>query len=122
MVLSGDEKAMSTLPEEDKEQRIAALNMSVSKAQAALSRLDQEYDSLDKQEKQLLQVMERLHKEENCLSQALEEASETGADRLARDRQEREHAAVARLEMAMFDCDESDRSSYGDGKESGGNV
>jgi len=93
---------------ETKEQQAAALETTVSKAQAALSRLDEEYKDLDQEEQQLMLLLHKTQSEEACLRQALKEATETGAQRRAREMKQKEDAAVARMESALFESDSSD--------------
>jgi predicted RNase H-like nuclease (RuvC/YqgF family) len=92
----------------EKEQKAAALDASVSKAVAAVTRLDDEYEKLNREESNMMAVLERLEREEVSLQKAMQEASESGADRLKMDRKEREDAALARLENALFETDSSD--------------
>ena len=92
----------------EKEQRAAALDASVSKAAAAITRLDDEYAKLNNEERNMMHILERLKREEAALQKALQEASVSGAERLRRDRKERDDAAVARLESALFEIDTSD--------------
>jgi predicted RNase H-like nuclease (RuvC/YqgF family) len=92
----------------EKEQKAAALNVSVSKASAAITRLDDEYEKLNREERNMMAILERLKREQASLQAAIQEASESGADRLRKDRKEREDAAMARLENALFESDTSD--------------
>jgi hypothetical protein len=103
----------------DKEQQEAALELSVEKAQAALTRLDEEYSTLDQEESKLMIMMENVRKEETCLHEALKEATESGAERRARDKKERDDAVVARLESALFESDSSDEDDNDTAKKSG---
>ena len=91
----------------EKEQRAAALDTSVSKAAAAVTRLDDEYAKLNEKERNMMHILERLRREEVALRNALQEASDSGAERLKRGRKERDDAAVARLESALFETDNS---------------
>lgn len=92
----------------EKEERAAALDASVSKAAAAVTRLDDEYAKLNNDERNMMHILERLSREEAALQKALQEVSGSGAERLKRDRKERDDAAVARLESALFEIDSSD--------------
>lgn len=92
----------------EKEQRAAVLDVSVSKATAAVTRLDDEYAKLNNEERNLMHILERLRREEVALRKSLQEASDSGAEQLKRDRKERDDAAVARLESALFGSDSSD--------------
>ena len=94
-----------------KTQEIAALEATVSKAQAALSKLDTEYLELNKEETKLVALLNKTQKEEACLRQALVEASESGAQRRLREMKQRDQAAVAKLESALFESDSSSGSS-----------
>lgn len=87
----------------EKEQRAAALDASVSNAAAAVTRLDTEYAKLNSEERSMMHILERLRKEEVALQKALQEASDS-----KRYRKERDDAAVARLERALFQSDSSD--------------
>jgi|Transcript_21624 hypothetical protein len=90
-----------------RKQEIAALETTVSKAQAALTKLDEEYMGLNHQETKLVALLNKTQKEEACLRQALLEASESGAERRLREMRQRDQAAVAKLESALFESDSS---------------
>jgi hypothetical protein len=94
-----------------RKQEIAALETTVSKAQAALTKLDEEYMGLNHQETKLVALLNKTQKEEACLRQALMEASESGAERRLREMRQRDQAAVAKLESALFESDSSSTSS-----------
>jgi hypothetical protein len=94
-----------------RKQEIAALETTVSKAQAALTKLDEEYMGLNHQETKLVALLNKTQKEEACLRQALLEASESGAERRLREMKQRDQAAVAKLESALFESDSSSTSS-----------
>lgn len=97
-----------------RKQEIAALETTVSKAQAALTKLDEEYMGLNHQETKLVALLNKTQKEEACLRQALMEASESGAERRLREMRQRDQAAVAKLESALFESDSSSSSSDDD--------
>jgi hypothetical protein len=97
-----------------RKQEIAALETTVSKAQAALTKLDEEYMGLNHQETKLVALLNKTQKEEACLRQALLEASESGAERRLREMKQRDQAAVAKLESALFESDSSSSSSDDD--------
>jgi multidrug resistance efflux pump len=97
-----------------RKQEIAALETTVSKAQAALTKLDEEYMGLNHQETKLVALLNKTQKEEACLRQALLEASESGAERRLREMRQRDQAAVAKLESALFESDSSSTSSDDD--------
>lgn len=97
-----------------RKQEIAALETTVSKAQAALTKLDEEYMGLNHQETKLVALLNKTQKEEACLRQALLEASESGAERRLREMKQRDQAAVAKLESALFESDSSSTSSDDD--------
>jgi hypothetical protein len=97
-----------------RKQEIAALETTVSKAQAALTKLDEEYMGLNHQETKLVALLNKTQKEEACLRQALMEASESGAERRLREMRQRDQAAVAKLESALFESDSSSTSSDDD--------
>jgi hypothetical protein len=97
-----------------RKQEIAALETTVSKAQAALTKLDEEYMKMNYQETKLVALLNKTQKEEACLRQALLEASESGAERRLREMKQRDQAAVAKLESALFESDSSSTSSDDD--------
>jgi hypothetical protein len=97
-----------------RKQEIAALETTVSKAQAALTKLDEEYMKMNYQETKLVALLNKTQKEEACLRQALLEASESGAERRLREMKQRDQAAVAKLESALFESDSSSSSSDDD--------
>lgn len=110
---------MSTNDETDnaiitKDQQIAAMETTVSKAQAALSRLDDEYMTLDDEETKLVDLLNKTKQQEASLRHALQEACESGAERRLREIKQREEAAVAKLESALFESDSSDEDEDGD--------
>lgn len=97
-----------------RKQEMAALETTVSKAQAALTKLDEEYMGLNHQETKLVALLNKTQKEEACLRQALLEASESGAERRLREMKQRDQAAVAKLESALFESDSSSTSDDDD--------
>jgi hypothetical protein len=66
---------------------------------------------LNHQETKLVALLNKTQKEEACLRQALMEASESGAERRLREMRQRDQAAVAKLESALFESDSSSTSS-----------
>lgn len=88
---------------------------------AVMSKLDDEYKTLDREEQELLVLLKKTQREEICLRNAIKEASETGAQRRTRDMQAKNEAAVARLESALFaDSSSSSSSDDEDGEEMNG--
>jgi predicted nuclease with TOPRIM domain len=81
---------------------------STDNLQASLGQLNDEYRRIAAEEVSLTEVLERLHREEAMLKEALQEASETGAERLRQQRLERETSALARLEDALMGESSSD--------------
>lgn len=93
---------------------VATLEQSASEAVQTLTRLDDEYVKLQETEQNLLDLMDCLVKEEACLNEALRECSETGAERRAREVQERDQAVISRLQSALMADSSSDEQSSGD--------
>ena len=81
---------------------------STDNLQASLGQLNDEYRRIAAKEVSLTEVLERLYREEAMLKEALQEATETGAERLHQQRLERETSALARLEDALMGESSSD--------------
>lgn len=109
-----------------RKREVAALETTACKAQAALTKLDEEYIELNHQETKLVALLDKTQKEEACLRQALVEACESGAERRLREMKQRDQAAVAKLSSALFESDSSssdeDETSKYDGDAQNGAI
>mmetsp|Transcript_14080 Transcript_14080/g.21507 ORF Transcript_14080/g.21507 Transcript_14080/m.21507 type:complete len:114 (-) Transcript_14080:777-1118(-) len=76
--------------------------------------LADEYETLSKQEDNLRAILDQLKREEELLREALKEASESGQERLQKQQDEKNAAAIKRLEEALLDDDSSSNGNEGD--------
>jgi hypothetical protein len=78
-----------------------------------LKKLDQEYLELSVREDALIAILRRLQEEETTLHLALQEASETGEQRMQQALRDKDQAAIARLEQALMgsSSDEEDTNA-----------
>ena len=79
---------------EDEEHRTALVD--------DLKKLDQQYLELSVREEALMTVLQRLQEEETALRRALQEAAETGEQRMQQALRDKDLAAIARLEQALM--------------------
>ncbi len=76
-----------------------------------LKKLDQEYLELSVREDALITVLRRLQEEETALRLALQEAAETGAQRMQQALRDKDQAAIARLEQALMESSSEDEDA-----------
>jgi predicted RNase H-like nuclease (RuvC/YqgF family) len=86
------------------------LEDSIEQAQKAIDRLDVEYAEIQSMESHLSAALARLEREEVHLQEALQLASESGGERLQRQREARDNEAIERLENALLEGSSDDES------------
>ena len=87
-----------------------------------LSNLGEEYQILEKKEKNLVSLLERLKDEERCLRSSLkiaEQSSSTIHQPPSNNKQKQERQAMKRLEEALMEDSSSSSSSSSDEEEHG---
>jgi predicted RNase H-like nuclease (RuvC/YqgF family) len=87
------------------------LEDSIKQAKKAVDRLDDEYAEIRSMESHLSAALARLEREEVHLKEALQLASESGGERLQKQREARDNEAIKRLENALLDGSSDDDSN-----------
>jgi 23S rRNA G2069 N7-methylase RlmK/C1962 C5-methylase RlmI len=79
--------------------------------QRKFEKLNDEFRELSKKEEYLQSILNSLKQQEDMLQNALKEASETGEERLQKERRQKDEQAIARLEEAWMESSSEDEDT-----------